>query len=147
MSSTALIPAAYRIAFIWVDGLMSLVGAYIHFFSWKGAFREHFPQLAHIQNLDSLDALMYPIGGAMSFQALVQLVLLPGATDSLHTWNVVQAGLVINDVVIIYSCILILRGQGKRTVGESVGSGAFTGILATGVRTVARVLFLAGVGV
>lgn len=144
-STLGLIPAPYRILFTWIDGPIALLGAYIHLFAWQGPFREHFPQLRHIKDLEPLNAVMNPIGGAMIFQALIQLALLPSTNDQ-KTWDVVQLGLVLNDVTILYSLFEILRLQGKRSVADASGSGAFYGLVMTGVRTIARVVFLARVG-
>ena len=140
------IPTPYRVLFTWVDGAISLVGAYIHFFAYEDALRDHLPQLSKLPAA-VFAPFMYPIGGCMTFIAVIQLGVLRSLPRDVRTWKLAQLGLVVQDISILVSLLLILQGKGISTLREAMGSGALAGIAITGVRTIPRLAFLAGVGV
>lgn len=144
MAQPATIPRLYWYLFTWVDGLYSLLVAYIHFFAYEGPTREHFPQLPDMP-VEAFRPFFFPIGGGMLFVATIQLALLRHSSD-IWTWKVVQFGHVMLDVSMLLSMVEILNHQPLVDWQDIATTGAFHGLVLVSVRTIVRLFFLVGVG-
>ncbi|KAK7222487.1 hypothetical protein V2G26_010490 [Clonostachys chloroleuca] len=145
MGTHSAIPRLYRVLFTWIDGALSLLVAYIHFFDVQGATREHFPQLQDLP-ISTFNPFFFPIGGSMLFASTVQLSLLRYTSD-MKVWKIVQFGLILQDISMLLSIVEILRSRDQLTSFADVSkTGAFSGLVMVGGRTLVRVAFLNGLG-
>ncbi|VUC29232.1 unnamed protein product [Clonostachys rosea] len=145
MGTQSSIPRLYRVLFTWIDGAISLLVAYIHFFDVEGATREHFPQLQDVP-ISTFKPFFFPIGGSMLFASMVQLGLLRYSAD-VKAWKIVQFGLILQDISMLLSMVEIIRGRDQlMSFADISQTGAFSGLVMVGGRTLVRVAFLGGLG-
>lgn len=82
----------------------------------------------------------------MLFASTVQLSLLRYTSD-MKVWKIVQFGLILQDISMLLSIVEILRSRDQLTSFADVSkTGAFSGLVMVGGRTLVRVAFLNGLG-
>ncbi len=140
-SSTPAIPAFYRIFFTYIDPLVASWGAYMDFFTPDTVLNSFVPNSARNP---AHDMLFQQLGGGLLNIAFLSAVLLR-YTNDVKIWKIVQLGILIVDVVGLYSLWDGLGRQGRLDPrgwrGEDWGCVGITGFV-----TVLRMMFMAEVG-
>ncbi|GJC94874.1 hypothetical protein ColKHC_03700 [Colletotrichum higginsianum] len=140
---TANVPSIYRAVFLYWDPPCALWGAYLSFFARDTTLNSFMPGSA--ANRDAAhDMLFYHQGGALLGAAVLNGYLLR-RTGDLLVWKAAQAAILCIDVALLVGMAGHLSEQGRLSPAAWTGYD-WMGILITGGVTVARTLFIAGVG-
>jgi hypothetical protein len=140
-SSPTRYPAFYRIFFTWMDPIVCVWGAYMDFFDPTLVLSSHIPNLPH----DIGHAMILrQRGGGMLQIGFLSAVLLRHTTE-LTIWRIVQASCLLVDIAYFVGAFGALSAQGR--LGWQSWRAEDWGALAiTGAATLARTMFLMGVG-
>ncbi|GKT47803.1 uncharacterized protein ColSpa_07984 [Colletotrichum spaethianum] len=140
---TTNIPSIYRAVFLYWDPPCAIWGAYLSFFARDMTLNSFIPGLA--ANRDAAhDMMFYHQGGSLLGVAILNGYLLRYTKD-VFIWKLVQASILCIDVALLVGMTGHLSGQGRLSPAAWTGYD-WMGIIITGGVTIARTLFIAGVG-
>ncbi|KAM5344152.1 hypothetical protein ACJ41O_012689 [Fusarium nematophilum] len=136
------IHCAYRIFFLWIDPILTVMGIYVNLFDHELATQAFF---SNYPPTEELKPFVYQIGGmGMSFLCL--FVLLLRYTNDVNVWKIVQFAIILADFTMLTSMYVAMRLEGRFAVSDWRWEDWFGGVI-TVVCTIVRVLFVLGVGV
>ncbi|KAF6811538.1 hypothetical protein CSOJ01_05671 [Colletotrichum sojae] len=140
---TTRIPAVYKAVFLYWDPPCSLWGAYMSFFARDYMLDTYFLGTRPARD-GAHDLLLYQGGGAMVSNAILNGVLLR-YTDDVGVWKLVQAGILAIDLALLAGVYEVFGAQGRLSPWMWQPAD-WVGIVITVSVTIARVSFIAGLG-
>lgn len=132
----------YRVWFQWVDPLVLIPTIYALLFTPQVMLDAFIPPPLSAYNPDQ-GFLLHQLAAMYAFVAIVLGVGLR-ATNEIKIWKVIIGGILAVDIAILASVCVSLEQQGR--LGD-LRSADWGNIVFTGLVSVIRALFLAGVGV
>ncbi|KAM0414641.1 hypothetical protein ACHAPT_013512 [Fusarium lateritium] len=132
----------YRVWFLWIDPILTLMGMYGNLFDHSLAVMAFFP---NYPPTEELKPFLYQIGG-MGTSYLVLLVLLQRYTQDVVVWKILHFAILWADFTMLTAVYVAMRHEGNLAVSNWRSVDWFS-IVITGACTVLRALFVLGVGV
>ncbi|KAH8894736.1 hypothetical protein GQ53DRAFT_85595 [Thozetella sp. PMI_491] len=137
------IPAFYSIFFLWIDPIVALWGTYLNLFQPATTMDSIVPRAIVPYDL-RFQAIFQQLGGFLLGSAWIQIIL-QRYTRDVGVWKILHSGILIVDLVVLYSTWDALGIQGRRSLGqlrpEDWGTVTILGSL-----VVIRSSFLFGIG-
>jgi hypothetical protein len=136
------IHAVYRIYFLWVDPILTLMGMYVNLIDHNLATLAFF---SNVSPTETLKPFLYQIGG-MGTSFVCLFVILLRYTNDVNIWKIVQFAILWADFTMLTSMYVAMRLEGRLAVSDWRQEDWFGGVI-TVICTIIRALFVLGVGV
>jgi hypothetical protein len=134
----------YHFWFKWLDPLVLVPTIYALVFSPQVMLDAFVPAPLSAYNADQ-GFLLHQLAAMFAFVAIMLGAVLR-VSDEIRVWRVVIGGVLLIDIAMLVSIYVSLKQQERLSLG-AMRSADWGNILFTGLVTVIRIFFLAGVGV
>ncbi|KAH6887126.1 hypothetical protein B0T10DRAFT_490725 [Thelonectria olida] len=132
----------YRLYFLWVDPILTLMGMYVNLIDHDLATLAFF---STVSPTETLKPFLYQIGG-MGTSFLCLFVILLRYTNDVNVWKIVQFAILWADFTMLTSMCVAMRHEGRLAVSDWRQED-WVSIVITVICTILRAVFVMGVGV
>jgi hypothetical protein len=142
---TTAVPAFYRLYFLWCDPIICVWAIYMNFFTPGFVINAFVPSSIAPHN-PQFDFLLQQLAGSLLLIGFLATSLLR-YTQDIAIWKIFETGILLYDLVMLYSVYDALSRQGRLGLGAMRATEDWGGLAITGLAVIVRSAFLLNVGI